>query len=211
MCARPVVGDAEGGCNERAGRPAGRPLMERLQRWGNHPAGPVLLVALAVLEATVFPAPTEAMLIALVLALPRRAAAWTALATAGSVAGGVLGYLAGATLLEAWGPVLEWSGSSDWLRVAADLYRDNYALALTTSGFTPIPYLVYTAAAGAAEVPLPAFVAFSLVGRGAKYAAVAALAWVLGPAVRGTLERLGPRVAVAVTLAIVAAYLFAWR
>ena len=37
-------------------------------RWADHPSGPLVLVLMAVLEACVFPAPTEAMFIALVFA-----------------------------------------------------------------------------------------------------------------------------------------------
>lgn len=179
-----------------------------LQRTGRHPAGPVLLFFLAVAEATVFPAPTEAMLMALSMAAPRRTRWWTAIATVGSVGGGVIGYAAGAALDEVWmEQALAWSGSGEWLTMAGNLYRENHAVALITSGFTPVPYLVYTISAGAAGIPLPAFVAFSLIGRGLKYSVVGGLGMVIGPAVLRCVDRLGARGAVAVVIALIAAYL----
>ncbi|GLC28220.1 hypothetical protein rosag_47330 [Roseisolibacter agri] len=66
---------------------------------------------MALLEATVFPAPTEGLLVALVLA--RRERAWWlgGLATTASVGGGLLGYyLSGALFTEVARPLLRAAG-----------------------------------------------------------------------------------------------------
>lgn len=156
-------------------------------RWGA-----VLLTLFALLEATLFPAPTEAMLIALVLANPRRVWLLAAVATGASVAGGLIGYWLGAaffaTLVE---PLLDLYGFLSRLGFVQRVYLENYMLALLTSGYTPIPYMLYTAMAGAAALPLPGFIAGSLIGRALKYLPIALLARIFGPSVRQILGRYG--------------------
>lgn len=156
-------------------------------RWAEHPVGPALLMAMAFLEACAFPAPTEALLVALGLGLGRPARAWrmAALATAASLAGALAGYALGAAFLdEAARPLLaRFGGEAHWDRVG-ELYRGGLFAALATSGFTPIPYFVYTTAAGAYHAPLLPFIAGATVGRAIKYAVYGGAARVLGPLLR---------------------------
>lgn len=177
--------------------------MRRLLQFAERPAGVWVLVALALLEATVFPAPTEAMLLALAIARPRRAWWLGGIAAVSSAAGGVAAYqLGGALFDEVARPLLASRGLLGQLDALGALYRDNALVALVSSGYTPIPYMLYTMAAGAFEVPLPTFVAGSLIGRALKYAPLAALAYFFGPAARRLAERYAGWVALAVVLAL---------
>lgn len=149
-----------------------------------------LLVLMALFEATLFPAPTEALLVA--MALARRERAWIigAIAALSSVAGGLLGYTGGRLLLGAFDEAGSVSrGASGQLAALAAAYRDNAFIALATSGYTPVPYLLYTSVAGAVGVPLPIFVAGSLVGRALKYLPIVGLVYLLGPAATRVLAR----------------------
>lgn len=180
---------------------------ERLARLAAHPAGPALLFLFAVVEGCLFPAPTEALYAALALARPRRAWALAALAAAGSVVGGVVGWTFGAALFERVGrPVLDSYGLLPRVDAVTALYRDNAALALVTSGYTPVPYVLYGIVAGVAGIPLGTFVLFSAVGRGLKYAILGLLASVAGPPIRRWLIRSRTRLALAaaVVLAVTA-------
>lgn len=113
-------------------------------------------------------------------------------ATAASVAGGLLGYHLGAALFDSvTRPLLARYDLLGHVDVVARIYRDNSLLALATSGYTPIPYMLYTSVAGATEQPLLAFIAGSFLGRTLKYAPIAALAYVVGPTVHRVLSRLG--------------------
>lgn len=169
-----------------------RTLGARIVGWADRPAGIAILVVLAVLEATVFPGPTEAMLVALTLARRRRAWLFATAATAASVGGGLVGYHLGAALFDSvTRPLLERYDLLAHVDAVARIYRDNALLALATSGYTPVPYMLYTSVAGATEQPLLAFVAGSFLGRALKYAPIAALAYLLGPAVHRALGRLG--------------------
>lgn len=178
----------------------------RLERWAAHPAGPALLFAFAVLEGCLFPAPTEALQAALAVARPRLGWQLAALATAGSVAGGLVSYAVGALFFERLGaPLLERHGLLGGVERMGGVLRENAALALVTSGYTPVPYLLYGMTAGAVGIPLGTFALFSVVGRGLKYAFVGALARWLGPPLR-RLAAGSPRVVVvAVAVGLLAA------
>ena len=188
--------------------PAAGSRSRRLLAWADRPAGVAVLVVLALLEATIFPGPTEAMLIALTLARPQRAWALAAVATLSSVVGGLIGYELGAAFFESvTRPLL---ASYDLLAQAdavARIYRENAMLALVTSGYTPIPYMLYTTIAGASAQPVGPFVLGSLVGRALKYVPIAALAYVFGPAVHRILRRYGWVAGAAVAALLAGLYL----
>jgi membrane protein YqaA with SNARE-associated domain len=179
---------------------------DRLARWASHPAGPALLFLFAVVEGCLFPAPTEALYAALALARPRRAWALAAIAAAGSVLGGVAGWTFGAALFERVGrPVLASYGLLERVDAVAALYRDNAALALMTSGYTPVPYVLYGIVAGSARIPLGTFILFSAIGRGIKYAILGLLASVAGPPIRRWLIRSRARLMIAAGAVLIAA------
>jgi membrane protein YqaA with SNARE-associated domain len=182
-------------------------------RWARRtggPAGPALLFACAVVEGCLVPAPTEAVFAALAIARPRRAWALGALAAAGSVLGGVIAWHVGASAFDRFGqPLLARYGLTGELDTLGALYRRNAGLALLTSGYTPVPYLLYGIVGGATGVPLGAFVLFSALGRGLKYAVLAGVARLAGPPVRRWLVRNPWRVAFAVT-AVASIVLGAW-
>jgi membrane protein YqaA with SNARE-associated domain len=178
-------------------------------RWADHPAGPLVLVLMAILEACVFPAPTEAMFIALALGRPRRSWWFAGLASAASVTGGLMGYYVGAALFdEIARPVLSWYGLTDEMDAVARVYRENVFIALATSGYTPIPYMLYTIAGGAFGIPLVPFVLGSVVGRGIKYLILGALTFYLGPPVRAFLDRHSGWIVAVLGLLLVLAFLF---
>jgi membrane protein YqaA with SNARE-associated domain len=183
------------------GAPAAAAAPQAEGRWARlagHPAAPALLFAFAVVEGCLFPAPTEALYAALVLARPRRPWALAAVAAAGSVAGGVVAWTFGAWFYERVGErVLASYGLLDRVQAVSGAYRENAALALVTSGYTPVPYVLYGIVAGASGIGLGTFAAFSALGRGLKYALLAGLARFAAPTLRGWMER-SPAAAVTV-------------
>lgn len=180
-----------------------------LLAWGEHPYGPALLVIFALLEATVFPAPTEALLLALSISRPRRAWLFGGMVVFGSVVGGLIGYWFGASLFPQFGrPLLEALGLDSNLPAVEAAYRENMWTALITSGYTPIPYLLYTMMGGAFSLPVVPFILGSLVGRSLKYLPLAALAWWMGPSVRQFLARHAAWVGALIV--VMAAVMVAW-
>jgi membrane protein YqaA with SNARE-associated domain len=163
----------------------------RIERWARHPAGPVVLGLFAVLEACLFPAPTEAMLAALSLARPRRTWRFAAIAVGASLLGALIGYAIGhlAHGSVGWGAA-ETVGAGR-IEALGERYRAGAFWVLATSGFTPIPYLAYTIAGGVYGVPLLPFVAGALVGRGLKYFLLGFIVRALSPYLRRALARPG--------------------
>ena len=151
------------------------PLYERALQWARHQHAPRYLAALSFAESSFFPVPPDVMLAPMALAQPQRAWALAWLTTWTSVAGGLLGYLIG------W---LAFAGLEPWLRASSHwpAYEQAVAwfgrwgvLAVFIAGFSPIPYKVFTIAAGTLAMPLLPFAAASLVGRGARFFLVAGL------------------------------------
>jgi len=158
--------------------------------WADSPYGGLALFLLAFVEASFFFVPPDVLLIALGVGRPRRSLYFAALCTAGSVLGGVFGYLIGYQLYEIIGrPIIEFYDASDVFQRVGDLYRANLVLALGTAGFTPIPYKVFTIAAGAFAVPFIPFVVISAVSRGARFFLVAGLIRLWGPQIRDFIDR----------------------
>jgi membrane protein YqaA with SNARE-associated domain len=68
-------------------------------------------------------------------------------------------------------------------------YRQYDAWAVGMAGFTPIPYKVFTIAAGAFKINFPVFVLASIAGRAGRFFLVAALIYRFGPSVKDFIER----------------------
>lgn len=168
--------------------------LRRLYRWtlgwADRPGGPGALFGIAAAESFFFPIPPDLLLVPLALGRPDRALRFALLCTLGSVAGGVIGYLIGSGLYQSVGrPILEFYGYVGQYRELGQLYGDHLVLTLGTAGFTPIPYKVFTIAAGAFEVPFGAFVLVSAASRGARFFLVAGLIRLFGPAIRDFIDR----------------------
>lgn len=158
--------------------------------WAESPYGSAALFILAFVEASFFFVPPDVLLIALCVGRPRRSLFFAGLCTVGSVLGGIFGYVIGYQLFEMIGrPIIEFYDAGEAFRRVGDLYTANLVLALGTAGFTPIPYKVFTIAAGAFAVPFVPFVAISAVSRGARFFLVAGLIRLWGPQIRDFIDR----------------------
>ena len=148
------------------------------------------LLALAVVEASIFPVPVEALLLPMMFAAPKRAWFYALIATAGTVAGGVVGYAIGVLLYESVAQhVLAFYGYGEAYREYAALYGEWGAWIVFAGGFTPIPYKVVTIASGTMHLDIWVFVVASAVSRGLRFGIEAALLAWFGPPVRVVVER----------------------
>ncbi|MDP3937867.1 MAG: YqaA family protein [Deltaproteobacteria bacterium] len=169
-------------------------LYDWVLEWAAHRHARWALFGLAFTESSFFPVPPDVLLIAMALARPARARFFAAITTLGSVTGGIAGYAIGYTL---WAALRDWvfmhMGSLGFTLHNFDnvqtLYQNNAFLAIFTAGFTPIPYKVFTIAAGVFEVALPVFILASVLGRGARFFLVAELIRRAGPRVMPFIER----------------------
>ncbi len=185
------------------------PLYERVMRWSRHLHAEWYLAALSFAESSFFPIPVDVMLAPMCLAKPEKSWRYALNASLLSVLGGVAGYAIGYLTFEAIEPWL--SESRYWgAYETARLWFENYGIwTIFVAGFSPIPYKVFTIAAGVAALTFPGFVFASLVGRGARFFLVAGVVKYAGEHFETTIvkhiERIGW--AIVVISAIVIGYL----
>jgi len=169
-------------------------LYDWVLHWSGHPRAQSALFGLAFAEASFFPVPPDVLLISMCLSRPKRAFRYAAVCTAGSVFGGVAGYGIGTGLWHLLEPfffrfLAVFSFTPENFARVQQAYQENAFLAVFTSGFTPIPYKVFTIAAGVFEVNLAIFILASLLGRAGRFFLVAALLRWMGPRVLPFIER----------------------
>ena len=137
-----------------------------------HKAAPLWLGCVSFLESIIFPVPIDPLLIVMVYARPHRfliLATWTALT---SVVGGVVGWYLGALLGEA---LVAWLGKESGFATASVQFAHHGWLLILIGAFTPLPYKITVITAGIIGVGLAPLVAFSLIGRMARFGLVAAI------------------------------------
>jgi membrane protein YqaA with SNARE-associated domain len=173
-----------------------------------------LLAVLTFAEASIFPVPTDIMLIPMVLADRRRAWFLAFWCTLWSVLGGALGYVIGAFLYDSLGQWLiqVYHMGSD-MRSFEAWYGHYGAAVILIKGFTPIPYKLVTITSGFAHFSFWLFMAMSVITRGGRYFLIAGLLYWKGEEARHFIEkRLGASLLVfllVVILGVVAVkYLF---
>lgn len=169
-----------------------RRMYDWVLSWAEHRHANTALFLIAFAEASFFPIPPDVLLIAMAVGAPHRALQFALVCTAGSVLGGICGYAMG------WGI---WSSIDSFFyqyipnfneamfnEVAAK-FGENTFIAVFTAGFTPIPFKVFTIAAGAAMVPFGLFVIGSLTSRGLRFLMVAGLIRYFGPSIKTWIDR----------------------
>lgn len=151
------------------------PIYERVLEWSRHRHAERYLAAMSFAESSFFPIPVDVMLAPMCLATRDRWIRLAAIATVFSVLGGIAGYFIGYALFDALEPWLReshyWSAYE-----TSRAWFDNYGVWIVfVAGFSPIPYKVFTIAAGVAVLNLPGFIIASFIGRAARFFLVAGL------------------------------------
>lgn len=184
------------------------PLYARVLAWSRHPHAERYLAAMSFAESSFFPIPVDVMLAPMCLALRERWVRFAAIATVFSVLGGLAGYAIGYGMFGAIEPWLRDSHYWGAYETARDWF-DRYGVwVVFVAGFSPIPYKVFTIAAGVATLNLPAFFIGSLIGRAARFFLVAGLVRLGGERFEATLSRHIERLGWAVV--VVAAAVIGW-
>ena len=168
--------------------------MYRLKSWvervAQKPYASAALFAVAFVESSSFPIPPDVLLIALGVSRPRRSLVYAAVCTAGSIGGAFLGYYIGYALFESVGQrLVDLYGFHDNFDHVLRLYHDNAWTAIILAGFTPIPFMVFTIAAGFKEtIALQSLALACLVGRSTRFFLVGGLLYVFGPRIKEYLD-----------------------
>ena len=167
-------------------------LYDRVMRWSRHRHAPYYLAVMSFAESSFFPIPPDVLLMAMCFARPQKWVLYSAWCTVASVAGGVFGWFLG------WG---FWEMTKNFFfnvvpgftpeifEKVRHLYADNAFLAILTAAFTPIPYKVFTVAAGVFAISIPTLILASIVGRGGRFFLVGAVIRFFGPKAKPFLEK----------------------
>ena len=110
----------------------------------------------------------------------------------GSIVGGMVGYAIGMGM---WAVISGWFYSyvpgftPEVFQKVSTLYSDNAFWAVFAAGFSPIPYKVFTIAAGATQINFATFVVASILSRGLRFFLIGGALKIFGPSVKEILEK----------------------
>ena len=147
-----------------------KPLYEKTLVWARHRLAERYLAAVSFVEAFIVPTMPEIMLAPMTLAQPQKWARYATISLIFSTLGSVVGYLMGHYGYAVARPFLEdlgWLPSIDaYIEKLRGLGPWEVFFLLVGGGFLPIPMKFIAWASGVVGVPMPAFLAAMIVGRG---------------------------------------------
>ncbi len=194
--------------------PAPKPnVLKRLYQWvlswADSRYGVPALFVLAFVESSFFPIPPDVLLIALCMGTPKRSLAFAFWCSLASVLGGVMGYYIGFAFYEEVGRrIIDALQYQEAFTKVGELYGDNAFLSILTAAFTPIPYKVFTIAAGVfhEKVSLSTLVGASIIGRSGRFFLVAGAIYYFGPSVKRLLDKYLEVVTIAFTILLIGGF-----
>jgi len=193
-----------------------RRLYDWVLKWAETPYGPIALFILAFAEASFFPVPPDALLIALALGSRLKSLRFALNCAVASVLGAILGYGIGHF---AW-----WTGAGEFSVLAVfffnhipgfseqlfyriqEQYNQWNFWIIFTAGFTPIPYKVFTITAGAFNINFYMFIVASIVSRSARFFLVAGLIRLYGDPIREFIDKYFNLLAILFTILIIGGF-----
>ncbi len=167
-----------------------RKLYDWVLHWASTPYAVPALVLISFAESSFFPIPPDVLLIAMVVAVPKRWYSFAFYCSIASVLGGILGYFIGYSFMDILGNrIVEFYHFQEKFDKIGGLFNEYQAWAVAAAGFTPLPYKVFTIAAGAFKVNLPVFIFASALSRSARFFLVAFFVYKFGPPVKELIEK----------------------
>jgi len=167
-----------------------RKLYDWVLSWADTKYGVPALAVVSFMESSFFPVPPDPLLMALSLGKPKRAFWYAAVCSVASVLGGVLGYFIGWALWELMsGFFFTYVFSPDVFIFVSERYEENAFIAILGAALTPIPYKVFTVAAGVFHINLLTLIVASAIGRSARFFIEAGLIYYFGDGIKSFIDR----------------------
>jgi membrane protein YqaA with SNARE-associated domain len=169
-----------------------RRLYHWVLSWADTPYGTPALAVLSFTESSLFPIPPDVLQIALSVSRPKRSFYYALVSAIASVLGGILGWYIGYAF---WSTTSEFfynyvpGFTRDKFDYVSNLYHQGAFLAILAAAFTPIPFKIFTIAAGVCQVPLGVLLVASALGRSARFFLVATAIYFFGPQAKVLLEK----------------------
>lgn len=165
-------------------------LKKWVENFADKPYAGLALFLIAFTESSFFPIPPDVLLIAIALLKPQLSFRYALICSVGSVLGGMFGYLLGLQFYEIIGKkIIEFYHLQDEYNTVKIMYDKNAFVAIVIAGFTPIPYKVFTIAAGAFQINFYTLVLASALSRPARFFLIGGLIYFFGPKVKTFIDK----------------------
>ena len=169
-------------------------MYDKCVEWAGHKLANPILAFIAFLESFIFPIPTDAMLIPMVIAKRNEFLKISLIAVIFSVLGAIVGYLIGYVFFNEIGiKIFEIFGAEN-----ANIFKEKLAsetgllsgiIILFIAGFTPLPFKIITISSGFVHFNIFFFIITCLLARGLRFLLVGYLTYKYGAAIGPFLEK----------------------
>ena len=179
-------------------------IYDKCVEWAGHKAANPILALVSFLESFIFPIPTDAMIIPMVIAKRNEFFKIALIAIIFSVLGALIGYVIGYIFFNEVGiKIFEIFGAENANIFKEKLASQNGVLAgviiLFIAGFTPLPFKIITISSGFVHFNILLFIITCLVSRGLRFFLVSYLSYKYGPAIGPFLEKKGGKWSIIIT------------
>ena len=158
--------------------------------WASTPYALPALFFISFVESSFFPIPPDILLIAMTVAVPALWIRFSLFCSVASVLGGMFGYFIGYQFMDLIGNgIVELYHLQDKFEKIGHLYDEHQGWAVAAAGFTPLPYKIFTLAAGAFKIDFPTFVLASAISRSARFFLVGFIICKFGPPIKIWIEK----------------------
>ena len=142
---------------------------DAVMSWAKSKRAVSILSTVSFVESFIFPIPPDFLLIPLSISNPKKAYFFSMLTTIFSVLGGVIGYLVGIYLADLFLSTLGWMFDEKSVETAIKWMAEWGVMVVLISGFSPIPYKIFTVASGVTGLTFIPFLIASFLGRGMRF------------------------------------------
>lgn len=158
--------------------------------WSETKYGMPVLAGVSFLESSIFPIPPDPLLIALSLGKPKNSFYYVLICSVMSIIGGITGYMIGFILWNQVSPFFfSYLFSVETFNYVGGKYNDNAFLSVLGAAFTPIPYKVFTLAAGVFKIDFVHFIFASAIGRTSRFLIEGVLIYIYGNKIKTFLDK----------------------
>ena len=169
-------------------------LYDKCLEWAGHKFANAILALVSFAESFIFPIPTDAMLVPMVIAKKNKFLKISLIAVVFSVLGAVIGYLIGYIFFNELGiKIFELFGAENAnifiKKLASETGLLSGILILFIAGFTPLPFKIITISSGFVHFNIFFFIITCLLARGLRFFLVGYLAYKYGAAIGPFLEK----------------------
>ncbi len=190
----------------------GKRLYNWMIHWADTPYGVPALFCLSFAESSFFPIPPDVLLMALAMGQPARSYYFALICSAGSVLGGLAGYMIGYFFWEAvHGIFIPHVFSQELFDMVCRKYQEESFLIVFLAAFTPIPYKVITIAGGVCQISVPGFLLASAVGRSGRFFIVSTVFYFFGAPAKKFIDKYFEALSLAFGVLLVLGFVAAQR